>query len=39
MKKDIRLRVLTAWYFASMCPTARPSLTVFRATALRSSEK
>ncbi len=39
MKKDMRLRVLTGWYFASMWPTARPSLTTLRATALRSREK
>ncbi len=39
MKNDIRLRVLTAWYLASIRPTARASLTTLRATALRSSEK
>src|SRR2546425_1962060 len=38
-KNDIRLLVLTAWYLASMCATARPSLTTLRATTLRSSEK
>jgi hypothetical protein len=39
MKNDMRFFVFTAWYLASMFPTARPSLTTFRATAFRSSEK
>ena len=39
MKKVMRFFVFTAWYLASMFPTARPSLTVLRATALRSNEK
>ena len=39
MKNAIRFLVLTAWYLASMGPTARPSRTTLRATVLRSSEK